>query len=182
MSVAGARGAITLAGVLSLPLVLADGTAFPTRDLAIFLAASVIIGSLAAATVTLPRLLQGLVPPSEPAHETEVDRARAAAAKAAIGAIEAALHGMGSGQRDADLYAEAASRVMDLYRRRMEGQTASDNAIRIRRCDDIERDLRLAALRAERDVLFALARARSVSDRNCRKLVREIDLQEERLR
>jgi hypothetical protein len=42
--------------------------------------------------------------------------------------------------------------------------------------------LRLAALRAERDVLFALARAREVSDRNCRKLVREIDLQEERLR
>lgn len=75
-----------------------------------------------------------------------------------------------------------SSRVMDLYRRRMEGQTASDNAIRIRRFDDIERDLRLAALRAERDVLFALARARSVSDKNCRKLVREIDLQEGRLR
>ena len=182
MSVAGARGAITLAGVLSLPLVLADGTAFPTRDLAIFLAASVIIGSLAVATLTLPSLLQGLVPPSDPARETEIDRARNAAAKAAIAAIEAALHAMGSGKSDADLYAEAASRVMDLYRRRMEGQTASDNAIRIRRCDDIERDLRLAALRAERDVLFALARAHSVSDRSCRKLVREIDLQEERLR
>ena len=75
MSVTGVRGAITLAGVLSLPLVLADGTAFPTRDLAIFLAASVIIGSLTAATLTLPRLLH-LVPPSEPAHETEIDLAR----------------------------------------------------------------------------------------------------------
>ena len=91
--------------------------------------------------------------------------------------------GMGSGQRHAGISApaEAASRVNEFNRRRMEGD-CSDNAIRIRRCDDIERDLRLAALSAERDVLFALARARSVSDRNCRKLVREIDLQEERLR
>src|SRR5690606_23005283 len=39
MSIAGVRGAITLAGVLTLPLVLADGTDFPARDLAIFLAA-----------------------------------------------------------------------------------------------------------------------------------------------
>jgi Na+/H+ antiporter len=182
MSVAGARGAITLAGVLSLPLALADGGAFPARDLAIFLAASVIVVSLTAASVALPRLLHGLVPPSEPAHEAEVDRARNAAAEAAIRAIEEALHRMAGGQSDADLYAEAASRVMDLYRRRMEGQTSSENAIRIRRCDDIERHLRLAGLRAERDALFALARAHSMSDKNCRKLVREIDLQEERLR
>lgn len=89
---------------------------------------------------------------------------------------------MASGQSDADLYAEAAARVMDLYRRRMEGQTTSENAIRIRRCDTIERQLRLAGLRAEREALFALARAHSMSDKNCRNLVREIDLQEERLR
>ena len=41
-SLAGVRGAITLAGVLSLPLLLPDGAEFPARDLAIFLAASVI--------------------------------------------------------------------------------------------------------------------------------------------
>src|SRR5690606_34320582 len=46
MSVAGVRGAITLAGVLTMPLFLGDGTEFPARDLAIFLAAGVIILSL----------------------------------------------------------------------------------------------------------------------------------------
>lgn len=182
LSVAGVRGAITLAGVLSLPLVLSDGSAFPARDLAIFLAASVIIVSLTAASVTLPRLLQGLAAPSQSSDEAELGLARNAAAEAAIRAIEEALHGMASGQSDADLYAEAASRVMDFYRRRIEGQTASDNAIRIRRCDSIERQLRLSGLHAERDTLFALARAHSMSDKNCRRLVREIDLQEERLR
>jgi NhaP-type Na+/H+ or K+/H+ antiporter len=52
----GARGAITLAGVMTMPLLLADGTPFPARGLAIFLAAGVIILSLVAANVALPRL------------------------------------------------------------------------------------------------------------------------------
>lgn len=37
-SVAGVRGALTLAGVLTLPLTMNDGSIFPGRDLAIFLA------------------------------------------------------------------------------------------------------------------------------------------------
>jgi hypothetical protein len=182
MSVAGVRGAITLAGVLSLPVTLADGTAFPMRDLAIFLAASVVIVSLTIASVTLPRLLRALSLPSEPPHEAEIDRARSDAAEAAIRAIEEASHTLASGQRDADLHAEAAARVMDLYRRRIEGQTTGEDAARVRRCGDIEQQLRLAGLRAERDRLFALARAHAISDESCRKLVREVDLMEERLR
>ena len=51
MSFAGVRGAITLAGVLTIPLALADGTPFPARDLAIFLASGVILVSLVAASV-----------------------------------------------------------------------------------------------------------------------------------
>ena len=47
MSVAGVRGAITLAGVLTLPLVLNDGTPFPARDLAIFLAVLLAAGRAA---------------------------------------------------------------------------------------------------------------------------------------
>ncbi len=55
-SFAGVRGAITLAGVLTLPLTMNDGSAFPARDLAIFLAGGVIIVSLIAASITLPFL------------------------------------------------------------------------------------------------------------------------------
>src|SRR5690606_17768801 len=92
MSVAGVRGAITLAGVLTLPLVLADGTEFPARDLTIFLAAGVIIMSLVASSVLLPPLLRGLQEPAEPAEDSEIERARQAAAAAATPAIEAAPH------------------------------------------------------------------------------------------
>ena len=51
-SLAGVRGTITLAGVLTLPLTMYDGSAFPARDLAIFLAAGVIIVSLIAASLS----------------------------------------------------------------------------------------------------------------------------------
>lgn len=182
MSVAGVRGAITLAGVLTLPLTLADGTPFPARDLTIFLAAGVIILSLTAANLALPRLLAGLALPSESASDAELDHARRAAAEAAIRAVEESLHEMARGHSDADFYAEAAARVMDRYRRRVEGHATGENAARIRQIDRIERRLRLAGLRAERDTIYALARAQQISDASSRKLVREVDLVEERFR
>jgi CPA1 family monovalent cation:H+ antiporter len=182
VSVAGARGAITLAGVLTLPLLMSDGTMFPARDLTIFLAAGVIILSLIAASVSLPRLFHGL-DVAEPSHEAEVDRARVAAAEAAIRAIELESHELAARQSDVDLYAEAAARVMEIYRRRIEGRTqATESAARIRQSDDIERQIRLAGLRAERETVFAMARSLSLSDASSRKLVREIDLLEERLK
>ena len=182
MSVAGVRGAITLAGVLTLPLALTDGTPFPARELAIFLAAGVIIMSLTASSVLLPRLLRGLEAPAEPQVELEVEHARVAAAKAAIPAVESALHKMAVGHTDADLYADAAARVMELYRRRLEGHPGSEKAWRVRKCDEIERRLRLAALSAERAAVYALARAHQISDECARRLVRDVDLQEERFR
>jgi Na+/H+ antiporter len=182
MSVAGVRGTITLAGVLTLPLLLATGTPFPAHDLTVFLAAGVIILSLSAASIALPRLLNGLALMGEPGPEAEMERARVVAAEVAIRAIEATLHDLASGQNDADMYADAASRVMEIYRRRLEGYTTSENAVRVRASDEIERKLRLAALHAERDTFFAMARAHSIGDATSRKLVREIDLQEERLR
>jgi len=182
VSVAGVRGAITLAGVLTLPLALADGTPFPVRDLTISLAAGVIILSLLAANACLPRLLRGLDVPAEPAHQQEVDGARLAAAEAAIRAIERTLHELADNQVDADLYTQAATRVMDIYRRRVEGRTQTgESAARIRQGDEIERRIRLSALRAERDTVFTMARTQMLSDESSRKLVRELDLMEARL-
>jgi monovalent cation/hydrogen antiporter len=181
-SVAGARGAITLAGVLTLPLTLADQTPFPARDLTIFLAAGVIIVSLLTANVFLPRLLRGLAIPEDSAEELGVDRARVAAAEAAINAIRSRIDAQAGSATETDLYTEVAARVMDQYRRRIDGRTQTDaSAARIRRGDIIERDIRLAALRAERDTFFALTRAQRLSDDSARGLVREIDLMEERL-
>jgi CPA1 family monovalent cation:H+ antiporter len=180
-SLAGARGAITLAGILTLPLVMNDGTPFPARDLAIFLAAGVIVVSLVAASVGLPFLLRDLGLPPEPSHQRQEDAARTAAAEAAIKAIETLQHHMGEGRSDADLYSDIGTRLMELYRRRIDGRSQTgDGADHLRKMEEIERRLRLAAIRAERDEVYRLGRNRKVSDEIVRKLVREIDLLETR--
>ena len=180
-SLAGVRGAITLAGVLTLPLVMDDGSPFPARDLAIFLAAGVIIASLAAASIGLPFLLRNLELPPEPSHQREEDAARIAAAAAAIRMIERLQHELGEGRGDADLYADVGSRLMEVYRHRIDGRSKTgDEADKVRHLEEVERRLRLAAVRAERDEIYRLGRARKLSDDLVRKLVREADLMETR--
>ncbi|MCD9030044.1 Na+/H+ antiporter [Luteimonas sp. BDR2-5] len=184
MSLAGVRGAITLAGVLTLPLLMSDGsTPFPTRDLAIFLAAAVIILSLLLGSLVLPRLLKGLALPAQDDEVRELDHARHEAAVAAVAAVERAQHALPGATENPDLYASAALRVMALYEGRLKrDDNTGIEAAALRRADDAERALRLAAIQAERERLYELARHRAISDEIARKLVRELDLMETRYR
>jgi CPA1 family monovalent cation:H+ antiporter len=183
MSFAGVRGAITLAGVLTLPLTMNDGTPFPARDLAIFLAAGVIIASLLIASVALPALLNGLRMPAEPSLAAEEDAARVATSAAAIREIERAQHDLAEERGDADFYAAAGSRIMDLYRERIESRVHGKQvSAEARLQDKLERRFRLVGLQAERDTLFQLARDRQVGSVTAQKLIRELDLLEARYR
>jgi CPA1 family monovalent cation:H+ antiporter len=180
-SLAGVRGAITLAGVLTLPLVLNDGSPFPARDLAILLAMGVIIVSLVAATVGLPLLLRGLEMPDEPSYQAEEDRARVAAAEAAIAEIERVQHTLAAGRRDADVYMAAAARVMNFYRIRIEARSRQGGAATLaRESEDAERKMRLAAVKAERTVIFRMLRSQQIASQTADKLVHELDLLEAR--
>jgi len=181
MSFAGVRGAITLAGVLTLPLAMNDGTPFPARELAIFLAMGVIIVSLIVASIGLPMLLRNLEMPEEPSHQAEEDEARTAAAQAAIRAIQQVEHEMAEGRADADLYVAAASRIMDAYRQRIESRQGNpEEKASVKLIEQIERDLRLAAVRAERIEIFQRVQRRQLGSEIARKLVRELDLLEAR--
>lgn len=181
-SIAGVRGAITLAGVLSLPLVLDSGRPFPERDLIIFIAASVIILSLLLASVALPICLQGLDMPAAPLRRRQEQKARATAARAALEAIESLRERIAP--EDEEIASHVAERISDSYRERLKGlaaQTRSKRAGTVTRSLAIERDFMLAALRAERDVLNESARKREIPDDMARRLVRELDLAETRI-
>lgn len=185
MSLAGVRGAITLAGVLTLPLLLPDGREFPARDLVIFLAAAIILLSLLSASLCLPRLLRGLELPDEPVELRNEELAWREAASAAVAAVEEARHALSaSSADDADLYANAALRVMANYQHRLDGSAmaGSAQAQHLRQADRAETALRLAGLQAERETIFRLARENRISDDTCRKLVRRLDLMEARYR
>ncbi|HEY0927557.1 Na+/H+ antiporter [Brevundimonas sp.] len=180
MSLAGVRGAITLAGILTVPFTLADGSPMPSRTLAIFLAASVIIVSLIVATIALPKLLKNIELPPEADHQREEDHGRVAAAGAALRAIEDASHDLGEGKPNPDLYSDVASRLMEIYRHRIESRTRTDedDVEAARLADAVERRLRLVGLGAEREELRRLARGREIDEATAKKLIREIDLQE----
>jgi CPA1 family monovalent cation:H+ antiporter len=180
-ALAGARGAITLAGVLTLPLFLPNGDPFPARDLTILLASSVILISLLAASIGLPRLLGGMRFPEEPAERQQEDMARRQAASAAIAAIERAELALADAHHP-DVLPQAAARVIALYEYRLNvAWSAEDqNKEHFRKLDRAERELRLAAMEAERQAIFDLARHHHISDETARKLVREIDLVEAR--
>lgn len=55
-SLVGVRGAVTMAGILSLPYIIDDGDAFPERTTIIFLASAAILVTLLLATIFLPIL------------------------------------------------------------------------------------------------------------------------------
>lgn len=185
MSVAGVRGAITLAGVLTLPLMVPGGDAFPARDLVIFLAASVILVSLVGASLMLPRLLRGLELPREDSVQREEELARTLSAKSALAAVEKARQQMVEGQPvgNVQLYNDAAARVSLLYRRNLEKDQGPDgDPEKTRRMEQAYRGLRAAGLSAEREELFRLTRRGRISDELARKLIRNLDLLESRQR
>ncbi|CEE52616.1 Na+/H+ antiporter [Xanthomonas citri pv. citri] len=183
VSLAGVRGAITLAGVLTLPLMLEDGSPFPARQLAIFLAASVILVSLLVASVALPRLLRGLELPEEEDEQLKEDLAVKAASQAALDAVEKLRQRLVEDSKHAERYNAAANQVSQRYQRKLGAvdmaETDPEEAVAYEKA---LRQFRHAALVAERNELFKLARRREISDDLSRRLVRNLDLIESRKR
>jgi Na+/H+ antiporter len=175
---AGVRGAITLAGILTLPLAMADGTPFPGRDLAIAIAMSVIMLSLALASVGLPMLARGLVVdiPASVHTTTHID-VRIAATEAAMRRIEAVTNEPLTDPNEEAVRAEAVRRVLDRYRRRLDYGVASvESVAEMQKQADAERSLRLEGLIAERDELYRMRLKGDIDDVVHQTLVREIDL------
>jgi Na+/H+ antiporter len=183
-AVAGVRGAVTLAGILSLPLMLPNGHGFPNRDLLISIAAGVIILSLLLAVIALPPLLRRLPAGEVDRVGVEIKAARRFMAEGAIREIEGRLQA-GVGRREGlarAAYEEAASRVLADYRLRLQGRDDADaNQERAQEDQRVEIALRLRGVRAERAEMRALRQRRTINDEAVQALIEELDLEEETL-
>lgn len=176
-TVSGVRGAITLAGVLSLPLLLPDGSPFPGRELAVVIAMGVILLSLLFATLALPALVRRLPEEESIGGYDDEAGARTVAIEAAIQRLETLRAQIEDGDGDAETRREAADYLLDLYRRRL-GSGDIEERDREWQLAKAERHLRLAALAAERKRLYRLRLERKIDDELHRRLVQEIDLVE----
>lgn len=177
-SFAGVRGAITLAGVLSIPLYLTNGDAFPARYELVFLATGVILFSLLVGVVVLPVLLRGMPRKDKTAQRHELQMARAVMAGSAIESLykmEERLTADVEENIDADLLKEISSRVIGNLRRRVDGKEDLDRSLL---AESLERRFRVTALRAERAEVYHLRATQKISNETMQKLLHDLDLLE----
>lgn len=163
------RGIVSLAAALALPLEVESGERFPYRDLLIFLTFVVISATLVVQGLTLTALIRWLRLGSDPGEHEEHMRARVALGKAALAAIDAAT---ASERMPADLVARVRAEFND---RIGAAQPQGSNS-----AFSFGRDLRLAAVRAERQELIRIWRAGEISDEVLHHLEEELDYEEQR--
>ncbi|MCO1335843.1 Na+/H+ antiporter [Microbulbifer sp. OS29] len=177
LTIAGVRGAITLAGAFSLPLFMSNGTPLPGRDLALIFAMGVILLSLLLASFVLPVLLRHLPEAPNFAAIGDEKGARLSAAKAAVSQLVYMRHKIDRYEKDRDLDFEAVDHLLAIYKRRMSlDDDENEDIIWMR--SRVERHYHLAALTAEREQLLDLRIHRKIDDELHRKLVLEVDLVE----
>lgn len=174
----GMRGVISLAAALALPQMINDHP-FQQRNIITFLAFSVILVTLVLQGLTLPPLIRALGLAGTAGPDGEEKQARETILKAALTYLASI--------RQADTEAEFSGIFDDLeqhYRHRLaildHDSPASDGfgAKQYRRHVELSRDL----VRLERRAAVDLRNLGQISDELMRKLERELDLEEERLR
>ena len=178
VSWAGMRGTVTLAGALSIPLFLPDGSPFPGRDIVIFLAFGVIASTLLIQGTSLERLIARLNLREDDSRAKEERLAR-------IVAVEAGLKTLRSIQSDMALPDNSAAlgHVTAEYEHRLAALTAEGetrNSARRRR--SAGRQYRLAGLLAERRALDELWRNDEIADETHRPLQQLLDHEESLLK
>lgn len=195
MTIGGVRGAVTLAGILSLPIAEGGNAAFPMRDLLVTFAAGVIITSLLSAAVLLPVLSRSLRDESGDAVSREADEIRRVLLQEAIAEMERQAT-LVTKQMDMGIIqqrAEVTAALIAEYRFRLRllenapDDRHKDDAVRANEVAHqdaalarrrFEAALRLHLLRMERKALTRMRNEGQVSDETERLLTRDLDLEE----
>jgi CPA1 family monovalent cation:H+ antiporter len=153
------RGLVTLAAALALPLQM-NGVAFPFRDLIIFTAFSVVLGTLVIQGLTLRPLLGVLTIDDDHLVEREVDTARERVMQAAFDALDG----------DASDAARIVRHEFSAHLRR----TLSDQG-ELDGVDPDHDEIHRRAISAARHVLFELRAKADIGDDAFHQLEEEFD-------
>jgi Na+/H+ antiporter len=176
----GMRGAVSLAAALAIPLELDSGQAFTDRDLVIYLTVAVIVATLVLQGLTLPSLISrlGLTRPRLFAPDEAVAR---------LGAAQAALDRLDELEQGGEPVPEAAiERLRELYQARFARCVASlqgdDRGLSVDSPVSGYRQLRRELIARERETLLQMRNDDRLKVDVLRRIERELDLDEARLR
>ncbi|GCE83703.1 Na+/H+ antiporter [Komagataeibacter diospyri] len=194
MTVAGTRGAITLAAVLSLPVASLSGPGFPGRDLLVTLAAGVIICSLLLASLAIPSLLHGMSTDEEDPTLHELDMMRIELAQTAIQTLHAEqaalaqqeIEDLPGHEESVDLKQEAIGRLLHEYQdtvHRLDNSRAAEASIRATAIREkrAELALRFRIIRHMRERLHMRVIQKHINDETEWTINQELDFIEQEL-
>ncbi|MFL5825298.1 MAG: Na+/H+ antiporter [Thermoleophilaceae bacterium] len=175
---AGMRGAVSLAAALAIPLETHAGTAFPQRDLVIFLTFAVILVTLVLQGLTLPAVIRALgVTDDGSAEQQEEVTARLAAADAALQRLEEL-------QQEEWTRDDTIDRMRALYQyrqRRFAARADGDDPEGIETRSLAYQRTQRSVLEVQRATIWDLRRRGVISDDVMHRIERELDLEDERL-
>jgi monovalent cation/hydrogen antiporter len=169
------RGIVTLAAALALPAGGSHGPGFPFRDLVLFAAFSVVLGTLVVQGMTLRPLMSVLQLEDDGSVEREVRLARVETLRAALSATTDA---------PGDELSEVLRRRYELLLRRAEAGLASGarDPSSVNGSDgqafDVDAAFARTATTAERRRLLALRADGTIGDAAFQRVEQELDLEE----
>lgn len=163
----GVRGAVTLAGAFSIPLVLDDGSPFPERNLIIFLAATVILLSLIVASVLLPLLAKKKESDDEAEREKTDRQIQIQVMTAAIQAV----HQERNEENEAAVTSVIADYKQWIQQIRLKGAARRSEP----RSREKENELRLLALSEERECARNMLENGQISREHAHQFFKTLD-------
>jgi len=175
LSFTGLRGAVSLAAALALPFALANGDAFPDRDLILFVSFGVIFVTLVGLGLSLPAVVRALGVRQAGHIELIAEHEQEIAARRE--ALDVALKSLDALTEDRNLSDE----VVRLLRARHETRVSQlPESLDPDRHDVTMagRDLTRELIAAERKFIHMLLRDGKITDETRRRIERDLDLEE----
>ncbi len=167
----GVRGAITMAGVLSMPYFVANGDLFPERSLIVFIAGGVILFTLLAATILLPLISKKSIEPENDEEKEFLEaQMKLKILRTAIKRIEEEI------EPDSQ---SAGYELIGEYKKMIEQIRYENKDLEFIKVSQKERiEARLVGLRAERRYIQETAADGSVSEEIVKRLEKSLDIRE----
>ena len=172
------RGVVSLAAAMALPLMAGNGEPFPGRDLILFLTFIVILATLVVQGLSLPPLIRWLGVKDDGSMEKEEREARLKANQAALARLNEIA------ERD-PTKVDALQRLRVEYEdhiRQVEGAEPESAGTPLRLFSSEFERLSQEALQVERRTIIKLRNEDVISDEVLRRIQRDVDLAEARLR
>ncbi|MDY7229585.1 Na+/H+ antiporter [Hyalangium rubrum] len=171
----GMRGIVTLATALALPTGGSDGPAFPYRDLVLFTAFAVVLGTLVVQGMTLRPLINVLELEDDGSVEREVRLARVETLRAAL---------LATAELPGEEMSELLRRRYEVMLRRAEAELASNGSAphgapaSDGHTFNVDADFVRKATSAERQRLLSLRADGTIGDAAFQRVEQELDLEE----